>query len=179
MSSDNTSTAAPAAILSFDFPGYNDIPDIGLFLEQTVKYINGYLAPLGDVSLTNSMVSNYVKKKIIANPIKKQYGREQIAYLFFIAAAKTCLSLENLQKLIELQKTYCSCEDAYEYFRNELKKALHEVFKVSDSSAFNSVKATSNSYNSPEISPEKELLYKTAVAIAYQGYLTYSIAAIE
>jgi DNA-binding transcriptional MerR regulator len=161
-------------IIAFDLPDYTDIPDIGLFLEQTVKYINSYLAPLGDISLTGSMVSNYVKKKIITNPVKKQYSREQIAYLFFIAAAKTCLSLENLQKLIELQKTCCSCENAYEYFRDELKKALREVFKASDRSAFDGVITISDS----DESPEKELLHKTAIAIAYQVYLTYSIAAI-
>lgn len=176
-------------IRDFDLPDYNDIPDIGLFLEQAVKYVNGYLEPLGDVSLTGSMISNYVKKKIIANPVKKQYNREQLAYLFFIAAAKTCLSLENLQRLIEIQRAYCSCESAYEYFRTELRDALKDVFadgaagftQVGDKAEAAGMQERSDmnengTSQSSATSPERELLRKTAVTIAHQVYLARSIA---
>ncbi len=158
-------------IAAFDLPNYSDIPDIGLFLEQAVKYVNSYLEPLGDISLTGSMVSNYVKKKILANPVKKQYNREQIAYLFFIAAAKTCLSLENLQRLINMQREYCSCESAYEFFRRELKAALREVFGIAD--------CGDDSMPKPVQTPEKELLEKTAVTIAHQVYLAQMLISQE
>ena len=52
-------------IENFHFPAYNEIPDVGLFLEQTGKYINEFLRPLLKTELTGSMISNYVKKKII------------------------------------------------------------------------------------------------------------------
>ena len=45
----------------FRMPRYHEIPDVGLYLEQTIKYINSCLAPL-DIAVTASMVSNYVKK---------------------------------------------------------------------------------------------------------------------
>ena len=40
---------------------------------------------------------------MIANPVKKQYDRDQIAYLLVIAIAKSVLSLEHIQVLFDLQ----------------------------------------------------------------------------
>ena len=76
------------ALKDFRLPRYNEIPNMGLYLDQATKYVYEYLEPLGEYTLTPSMISNYVKKGLIANPIKKQYGREHIAYLFFIALKK-------------------------------------------------------------------------------------------
>ena len=92
------------SVRTFRLPRYAEIPNVGLYLEQATKYVCEYLAPLGEFSLTPSMISNYVKKGLIANPVKKQYGREQIAYLFFIAVAKSVLSLDALTGFIQLQQ---------------------------------------------------------------------------
>ena len=62
-------------------PRYREIPDVGLYLEQVTKYVSDSLEPLGQGALTGSMVSNYVKKGILASPVRKQYNREQIAHL--------------------------------------------------------------------------------------------------
>ena len=45
----------------FHLPRYQEIPDVGLYLEQAAKYIGNCLSPLGDTALTRSMISNYVK----------------------------------------------------------------------------------------------------------------------
>ena len=92
------------SIKDFRLPRYQEIPNVGLYLEQATKYVCEYLEPLGEYSLTPSMISNYVKKGLIANPVKKQYGREQIAYLFFIAVAKSVRSLDALTGFIQLQQ---------------------------------------------------------------------------
>lgn len=54
-----------SSVTDFSLPRYNDIPNVGLYLEQVVKYISEYLEPLGNFSLTFSMVSNYVKKGLL------------------------------------------------------------------------------------------------------------------
>ena len=92
-----------AQISEFRMPRYREIPDVGLYLDQTVKYMNRYLAPLGCMEITTSMVSNYVKKGYISNPVRKQYSAEQIAYLLFIAVAKSALSMENITRLFQMQ----------------------------------------------------------------------------
>ncbi len=93
-----------ASVENFRLPRYAQIPDVGLYLEQAAKYVAGFLAPLGEGALTSSMISNYVKKGLIPSPVKKQYGQEQIAYLFFIAASKSVLSLDALARFIRLQQ---------------------------------------------------------------------------
>ena len=80
------------SVCGFRLPRYKEIPDMGLYLEQTTKYINGYLKPLGCMEITTSMLSNYVKKGLVPNPVKKQYFAEHIAYLFFVTIAKTIIS---------------------------------------------------------------------------------------
>ena len=67
-----------ASIRGFRLPRYAEIPTVGLYLAQTIKYINAHLAPLGCLELTGSMVSNYVKKGLIPAPVRKQYFPEQI-----------------------------------------------------------------------------------------------------
>ena len=115
-------------IQEFRLPRYSEIPNVGLYLEQVAKYINGYLAPLGCIELTTSMISNYVKKGIIPNPVKKQYYSEQVAYLFFITIAKSVISIENTSVIIKMQKEVYETETAYDYFCEEFERMLKSVF---------------------------------------------------
>ena len=119
------------AIKSFRMPRFHELPDVGLYLDQTTKYINSFISPLG-WEITGSMISNYVKKGLITNPVKKQYSAQQIAYLFFIAIAKNALSMENIKKLLDIQKELYHPQVAYDYFCNELENMLLHIFGVSD-----------------------------------------------
>lgn len=113
-----------AKVEDFRLPRYHELPNMGLYLEQVTKYINGYLVPLGCPELTSSMVSNYVKKGVIAPPVKKQYDAEQIAYLMFIGIGKSVLSIENIAQLFAMQKTTYDAPTAYNYFCLELENVL-------------------------------------------------------
>ena len=117
-----------ASIDRFRLPAYDAIPDVGLYLEQTAKYISDYLAPVCASPITGSMISNYVKKGLIKSPVRKQYSREQIAYLIFIAIGKLVLSMDDLLLMVEIQQRTYPSEIAYEYFRNELDTVLRFVF---------------------------------------------------
>lgn len=119
-------------IKHFRMPRYEELPDDGLYLEQTTQYINNVLEPLGCMELTASMISNYVKKGIIAPPIKKLYYAEQIAYLFYIAIAKNVLSLEHIVALREMQERSYPKEIAYNYLCAELENVLFHVFGLKD-----------------------------------------------
>ena len=120
------------SIRDFRLPRYEEIPDVGLYLEQTTKYINGFLEPLPESTLTASMISNYVKKRLIASPLRKQYSREQIAYLIFIALAKNILSLDALANMVNLQQRTYDLPRAYEYFRQEFEGLLRFSFELTD-----------------------------------------------
>ena len=124
---------AADSIRDFHLPRYQQIPDEGLYLEQTTNYIAGYLAPLQEGRITSSMISNYVKKGLIENPVKKRYCRDQIAYLFFIAVAKNVLSLDALRGFIQLQQQTYGLQKAYDYFCEEFENLLQYTFELKDS----------------------------------------------
>ena len=115
-------------ITGLHLPRYHEIPGVGLYLEQTVKYINECLAPLTEEAITTSMVSNYVKRDLVDNPLKKQYSREQIAYLIFIAVVKNVLSMDEIRLINTIQKDTYSSEVAYNYFCSEMENILAYIF---------------------------------------------------
>ncbi len=150
-----------AAVRDFCLPRYNEIPNVGLYLEQASKYICEYLAPLGEYTLTPSMISNYVKKGLIASPQKKQYSRDQVAYLFFIAVAKSVLSLDALANFLQLQQRTYPLQRAYDYFCDEFENVLQFTFEVKD--------LLEN--RGEDVTVEKRLLYTCIVASVQKVYL--------
>ena len=149
-------------VRGFRLPRFHEIPDVGLYLEQTTKYICSYLEPVLPEGLTASMISNYVKKGLIVSPVKKQYSREQIAYLFFIAVAKHILSLDALQNFIRLQQRTYSVEQAYNYFAREFENVLLFCFDLDP---------MLDAVDQEDTSDEKRLLYSCIASVAQKIYL--------
>lgn len=156
------------SIKDFRLPRYNEIPNVGLYLEQATKYVGEYLAPLGEYTLTPSMISNYVKKGLIANPVKKQYSRDHIAYLFFIAVAKSVLSLDALTGFIRVQQQSYTLPKAYDYFAEQIESLLRFTFELDDTLE---VVGEDNT-------DEKRLLYTCIVAAVQKVYLEKCLEAI-
>ena len=165
---DSTKQQVSQSVKDFHFPRYNEIPNVGLYLEQATKYVGEYLAPLGEYTLTPSMISNYVKKGLIANPVKKQYGREQIAYLFFIAIAKSVLSLDALTGFIKVQQNSYTLPKAYDYFCEQFEQLLRFTFELQDTIEIVGEDNTT----------EKRLLFTCIVAAVQKVYLEKCLEAI-
>lgn len=147
-------------ISHFSLPVYREIPNVGLFLEQVTKYVNEYMEPLESVSLTGSMISNYVKKHIIKNTVRKQYDREQIAAIIFISMAKTVLSLEDIQLVLQMAEGQ-SQENVYESFRREMMDTLHAVFDGDETAGSESA----------EENEAHQMMKHTVSTIAHKIYL--------
>ena len=158
----DTIKQAAASLEYFRLPRYHEIPNVGLYLEQTGQYINEYLEPVLSGCLTGSMISNYVKKGLISSPTKKQYGREQIAYLFFIAVAKQVLSLDALRNFIRVQQRTYILETAYNYFVAEFENQLQYCFEL---------KPSPEQVGKDQLSNEKRLLYSCIGSVTQKIYL--------
>ena len=156
------------SLRDFRLPRYNEIPNVGLYLEQATKYVCEYLAPLGEYTLTPSMISNYVKKGLIANPVRKQYSRDHIAYLFFIAVAKSVLSLDALTGFIKVQQQTYDLEKAYDYFVEQMEAMLFFTFELTDTMEMVGEDNTD----------EKRLLFTCIVAAVQKVYLEKCLEAI-
>ena len=148
-------------VSGFRLPRYDEIPDIGLYLEQVTQYVNGFLVPVGCAVITPSMISNYVKKGLIAKPVRKQYNREQIAQLMFIAVAKMSMSMDDLHLMLTIQRQTYSSEIAYNYFCREFENVLGWVFSRKNEMDVIGVDSTD----------EKIMLRNMIIAVAHKVYL--------
>ena len=165
----NTRSRIAASIDAFRLPAYQEIPDVGLYLEQTAKYISDCLAPVQDQPVTGSMISNYVKQGLIAKPVRKQYGREQIAQLMFIAVAKNVLSMDDVHLMLTVQRQTYPSQVAYDYFRTELTYVLDCV--LSGQSELRALDAGATD--------QKVMLRNTIIALAHKIYLDKLFAIIR
>ena len=83
---------------------WDQIPDLGLYMDQVVTFIARAYEPLygsGEHgSLSPSMINNYVKSKLIPRPVGKKYSREQIALLLMIVPLKQTCTMEEIRRLL-------------------------------------------------------------------------------
>lgn len=156
------------SIRDFRLPRYDELPN-GLYLDQTVKYINQCIAPLGCAPITSSMVSNYVKHDVVPGPERKLYFAKQIAHLMVIAIVKSVLSLENICKLFHMQKEVYTDQVAYDYFCAELENMLFYNFGIRDE-----VKTIGVT-----VSDEKMMLRNVIIAVSHIIHLNFCFNAIE
>ena len=125
-------TRLKASVVDYRLPRYAELPNVGLYLEQVTKYINGFLIPIGCPEITTSMISNYVKKGYIPAPEKKQYYSDHIVHLIAIAIIKNILSLDNIHELFVMQRKMYSVSVAYDYFCMEFENMLAVVFGIKE-----------------------------------------------
>ncbi|MBE6942812.1 MAG: DUF1836 domain-containing protein [Ruminococcaceae bacterium] len=149
-------------------PRYQEIPNVGLYLEQVTRYIGECFAPLMDGGITASMISNYVKRGLVSNPVKKQYSREQIACLIYITAVKTVLTMENIRLMFRIQKDVCEMQIAYDYFCDGLETML---FCVSSGEEIPALAAGATE--------EMLMLHNTVVAVAHTICLRKRFAVMQ
>ena len=144
-------------VSDFRLPRYRELPDIGLHLEQVTRYASRYVPS----PLTGSMVSNYVKQKLIPGPVKKSYYPESLAYLIFLSYIKTVMPLEDIRLMMEVQKSSYELQVAYDYFCDEIENLLQYVCGLREAPAV--IGRTQ--------SQEKELLRTALLSITYKIYL--------
>lgn len=157
----NMKHALADRLASFHLPRYSELPDMGLYLEQTTKYINQCLAPLGCIEVTGSMIRNYVKMGLVSHPVKKQYYADQLAHLISITVLKSALSLEHIHLLFARQRKIYSDQTAYDYFCMEMENILKHRFGISKT--VEDIGVTS--------SVEKEMLRSGVIAVSHLIYI--------
>ena len=92
---------------SYRLPSWEEIPDIGLYMDQIVTLLTGYLDYMppelkDEQVITPAAINNYVRKKIMPEPVKKKYYRTHIAYLIMVCTLKQSLSIPTLQTMIPM-----------------------------------------------------------------------------
>ena len=103
----------------FSYPKWEDIPNIDLYLDQVLLYVNQVCAPISpdkEKGLTASMVNNYVKHGYLTKPDKKKYQRKQIARLIAITTLKSVFSIQEIAQTLNTLQTQASSDQLYDAF---------------------------------------------------------------
>ena len=103
---------------NFRLPEWETIPDFGLYMEQVIDLLKQYLDYLPpelkeEQFITASTINNYVRTKVMPEPIKKRYYREHIAYLIIICTLKQTLSIALVHRIIPMGLTRDEVETVY------------------------------------------------------------------
>jgi hypothetical protein len=109
--------------LTLQLPSYREIPDVGLYLDQVTKYLNGILENIAS-PVTPSMLSNYVKLKIVPKADHKTYSRDQVVRFLFISLAKSVLSMDQIRETFAILDETFSVEEGYTLFKTDLEELL-------------------------------------------------------
>ncbi len=105
----------------YRLPAWGEIPDIGLYMDQVVTLLSGYLDYMPpelkeEQVITPAAINNYVRKKIMPEPVKKKYYRVHIAYLIRVCTLKQSLSIPTLQTMIPLGLSEAELKRVYSAF---------------------------------------------------------------
>lgn len=119
---------------AFTLPRFDALPHVSLYRDQVIEYIERCLEPLSicveQPLITPSMINNYVKVGLVPAPIKKQYGREQVARLMVICLFKQALPIAAIQALFNMQRLSYNEDVAYDYVVDQLERSLQSAFSA-------------------------------------------------
>jgi len=122
---------------SFSYPKWEEIPNIDLYLDQVLLYVNQVCEPISsesDKGLTASMVNNYVKHGYLTKPDKKKYQRKQIARLIAITTLKSVFSIQEIAQTLNTLQTETNSEQLYNAFVNYMNEGIDPENSIIQSS---------------------------------------------
>lgn len=109
-------------------PRYDDLPRLGLYLEQVTSYLNQTFDGLAPLRISTGTVSSYVKRGIVGHSHQRQYDRDQLAALIFMAACRRVATFDDLRFLLQVQARNHDLAAAYDYFCARLEEDYQYVF---------------------------------------------------
>lgn len=132
----------------YRLPAWEEIPDIGLYMEQVITLLRRYLDYLppelkDEEAITAAAVNNYVRNRVMPGPVKKRYYRIHLAYLIMICTLKQGISLSLVQRLLPAELTEEQLRPIYSeyverhsltarYFTQEVRAACATILEHED-----------------------------------------------
>ena len=121
---------------TFRYPSWEELPDLDLYLDQVLLYVNKTCAPVlssSDKGLTAAMINNYVKHGYVEKPDKKKYQRHQIARLIAITTLKTAFSIQEIASTLKYLHQQANSDLLYNSFvdyLNEQKEPIAPIIRA-------------------------------------------------
>ena len=158
-------------------PKWEELPNLDLYMDQVIAVLNdtlGYFAYDASCEklVTAAMVNNYVKMKLIPAPVKKKYGRRQLASLVMICTLKQVLSIADIKRILPAgdDAAFSSRYDAFIEMQKRLSRYFAEQVRTSAADVFDESSDTGN-----EVA---NLVLGAAVAASYARLMAGKIIAL-
>lgn len=120
----------------FSYKDYHELPDIDLYMDQVVTFLEKQLAIFQtssvDKQITSSMINNYVKGEVVSAPISKKYNREHLALIEEVCTLKQVLSIAEVKQVIDerYRKEEKPNDEVFNHFRELLTLKNNEVIDI-------------------------------------------------
>lgn len=116
---------------NFNLLEYERLPDIDLYMEQLITFLDRYLLVFGtsslDKQITSSMINNYVKGDCIPSPVSKKYNKEHIALILEICMLKKANNISEIKQIIDINYTNTDFKETYNDFVKKINDNLHSM----------------------------------------------------
>ena len=134
----------------FSYKDYTDLPDIDLYMDQVVTFLEKQLAIFQtsslDKQITSSMINNYVKGEVVSSPIAKKYNREHLALIEEVCTLKQVLTIAEVKQILDerYRKDTIAKEEIFNTFKelvnHKNKEAIESTRSRLDTIEMNDLK---------------------------------------
>ena len=95
-------------IANTSFPSWDELPEFELYMDQVIAIVNRYMGNMADLMhdekiITQAMINNYVKNKLIPPPVKKRYSKIHIAALLIICSCKQSMNISSIMAFLDFE----------------------------------------------------------------------------
>ena len=158
---------------NYTFPRWTDLPEIDLYMDQVITYINEKLKDTyfyDEKFITKAMINNYVKTGIVHPPVKKHYTKSHLAYFLVLTILKRCYSMQQITSLLHIYTNMkdSTIEQAYDLFISRFEDSLNDVFKNNR-----------NTIVFENANHEQELMDNVIQCIIYKMHTEYTLKKYE
>ena len=118
--------------LNIKINDYDHLPDIDLYINQVIKYVDAMMEPykdnLQDIQITSNMINNYVKGELIPSPLKKIYYREHLSRIYEVLTLKKVLSMTEVKQIEDERYTEgTKPSEVYDNFNRKYKTEIEAI----------------------------------------------------
>ncbi len=166
----------------YELPDWDNIPSIGLYMEQVIALLKQYLDYLPpDIKeeqfITAATINNYVRMNIIPEPIKKKYYRIHIAYLIIVLTMKKGIAISLIQKLVPADMSEDEIRIFYEKYSSLHKKAC--VYFTQEVAKAGSPILNNGESGQIEVTTSEELVALSSIISGFAHLLSEKLLLLE
>lgn len=117
---DMRETDEAAGALRAELASWDQLPDLGLYMDQVITYLERMFAPMrphaAEKLITSAMINNYVKAGLVPRPAGKKYERAHLAALVMVTTLKASMRMDAIARLLRAPSAPEDIRARYEAF---------------------------------------------------------------